>query len=229
MIMKRVATPCIVVLLLAVATGTSAQTAVYRHSFSTSAELPKAAGVWQIRGGRLHQSDVTERLAKINVPVPQSGEMQYAFDVRYEGGGIEDMMGGFGIHVFVDEAYDGRSWGNGNSYLLWLNYDPNASYGSKGFMAQIYRSYSPTGMELVAEYDLNAFARYLSTDNAKTIVRARIKVDAQTGSVWVEDPTLRGYGYRFDLGEPLGSGNYVSLRTNSLALSFDNIEITKLR
>ncbi|MAG13977.1 MAG: hypothetical protein CMN78_05220 [Spirochaetales bacterium] len=100
-----------------------AQTVVFQHTFTRPATLPNAHGDWEVKGGRLYQSDTEEHLAKINVMATQAGEMQYEFDVRYEGGGIDDMMGGFGIHFFVDKAWDGRSWGNGNSYLLWLNYD----------------------------------------------------------------------------------------------------------
>ncbi len=218
----------LVVLLLAGAVA-FAQTVVFEQSFSSSTKLPKSSGAWEIKGGRLYQSDVNERLAKINVEARQSGEMQYEFTVRYEGGGFTDLMGGFGIQIFVDKAWDGRSWGNGNSYLLWLNYDPKPTYGSKGFMAQIYKSTSPTKMVLVGEFDLNKFAYLLNEANIKLAIPARIKVDGATGSVWVEDPTLPGYGYRFSLGGSLGTGNFVALRTNSLALSFDDLTVTKLK
>lgn len=191
--------------------------------------LPKSHGDWEIKGGRLYQDDVDEPLAKINVAARQSGEMQYEFDVRYEGGGFTDLMGGFGIHIFVNDPWNGMSWGNGSSFLLWLNYDPMPTYGSKGFTAQVYKSSSETKMELVGEFDLNRFAYLLNASNMNISIPARIKIDGNTGSVWVEDPTLPGYGYRFSLGGSLGTGNYVALRTNSLALSFDNLTVTKLK
>src|SRR6056297_1899871 len=90
-------------------------------TFSTSTSVD-GIGEWEISRGRLYQNDTDERLAKVNLKVPQSGIMQYEFDLRYEGGGYEDYMGGFGLQVFVDEAAETRSWGNGESYLLWLNY-----------------------------------------------------------------------------------------------------------
>jgi len=217
----------LVILMLAGAMA-FAQT-VFEQSFSSSTMLPKSHGDWEIKGGRLYQSDVDEPLAKINVAARQSGEMQYEFDVRYEGGGFTDLMGGFGIHIFVNNPWNGMSWGNGRSFLLWLNYDPMPTYGSKGFMAQVYRSTSETKMELVGEFDLNRFAYLLSASNMNMSIPARIKVDGNTGSVWVEDPTLPGYGYRFSLGSSLGSGSAVALRTNSLALSFDNLTVTKLK
>ena len=139
-------------------------------------------------------------------------------------------MGGFGIHVFVDKAWDGKSWGNGNSFLLWLNYDPDpAGEYPKGFTAQIYKSTSPTKMGLVGQFDLNRYAYLLNASNMGISIPARIKVNGTTGSVWVEDPTLPGYGYRFSLGQSLGRGNYISFRTNSLALSFDDIKVTRLK
>ena len=219
----------ILVILLLVGATVFAQTVVFQHSFSGSAMLPKSHGDWEVKGGRLYQGDTEEHLAKVNVPAAQSGEMQYEFNLRYEGGGFNDLMGGFGIHVFVDNPWDGKSWGNGQSFLLWLNFDPNASYGSTGLIAQIYKSTSATKMSLVGEFDLNRYAYLLSTSNMGLTVPARIKVNGANGSVWVEDPTLPGYGYRFSLGESLGTGGYVGLRTNSLALSFDNIKITKLK
>ena len=215
----------LVFLLVVGALGFS-ETVVFQHTFTRAATLPNAYGDWEVKGGRLYQSDPEEMLAKINVLAPQAGEMQYEFDMRYEGGGFEDMKGGFGIHFFVDRVYDGRSWGNGRSYLLWLNYDQEPSYGSAGFQAQVYKSYSSGRMELVGEYDLNRFAYLLAAKNMSTIIKARIKVNGDTGSIWVEDPTLPGFGYRIELGESLGPGNYVALRTNSLALSFDNLKVT---
>ena len=217
------------VILMLVGAAAFAQTVVFEHTFTRSATLPNAHGDWEVKGGRLYQSDPDEYLAKINLMVAQAGEMQYEFDVRYEGGGFDDMTGGFGIHFFVDRAFEGKSWGNGNSFLLWLNYDPAPTYGGKGFQAQVYKSTSATKMALVGEYDLNRFAYLLGTANMSVMIKARIKVNGDTGSVWVEDPTLPGYGYRIELGEPLGAGNYVSLRTNSLALSFDNLKVTFIR
>ena len=218
------------IIFLLIGATSFAETVIFQQSFSGSASLPKAHGDWEVKGGRLYQSDVEERLAKVNVMAPQSGDMQYEFNLRYEGGGFDDLMGGFGIHIFVDKAWDGMSWGNGNSILLWLNYDaePKSGYPA-GFSAQVYKSTSETKMELVGSFDLNRYAYLLSASNMSVIVPVRIKVTASNGSVWVEDPTQPGFGYRFSVGQRLGSGNYVSLRTNSLALSFDNLKVSQLK
>ena len=215
------------VILLVLGAIAYAQSVVFYQDFSTSVTLPKSQGDWRIRGGRLYQNDAEERLAKMNVMARQSGEMQYEFNVRYENG-AQDLMGGFGIHVFVNNPWDGKSWGNGDSFLLWLNYDPAPTYGPKGFTAQVYRSTSATKMEIVGHFDLNDYAYLLSTENLGGVIPVRLKINGATGSVWVESPMQPGYGWSFSLGTSLGTGNYVALRTNNLAASFDNLKVTKL-
>ena len=153
--------------------------------------------------------------------------MIYEFNVRYEDG-IQDGHGGFGIHVFANDVLNrGDAWGSGTSYLLWLNYDekPITKGIPRGFSAQIYRSYSNSRMELVESYDLNQYAYLLTYDNcAANPVPAKIWIDGNSGEVRVYDPTdpaLLNYFYFY---LPRGSvplrGNWVSLRTNGLKLSF---------
>jgi hypothetical protein len=230
--MKRtvIALACLSLLVFLPGVNLFSQTVVFTENFNDAMSLEQISyGDWRIFSGRLYQNDADAYLAKINLAVPQSGTMQYEFTVKYEQGGFEDRHAGFGIHIFVDRAWNGKSWGNGNSFMLWLNYDENPTYGSAGFMAQVYKSTSPTKMDLVGEFDLNQFTALLSSANAGFDIPVRIKVDSSNGSVWIEDPTRSGYGYRIELGTRLRNGNYVALRTNSLSASFDNIKITKLR
>ena len=112
--------------------------------FAQTVTLPEyvaASGKWSLVGSRLFQNDETARLAKVNFRVPQAGPMIYEFNAKYEGGG-EDGHGGFGIHLFVDAVVNKASWGSGNSYLLWLNYDekPLDKKIPAGLSAQVYRS-----------------------------------------------------------------------------------------
>ena len=221
---------CLALLLLLPVMSAFGQSVIYTENFNSQIGLQTISyGEWRVFNGRLYQNDDSNPLAKINLAVPQSGEMQYEFDVKYEEGGFEDRHAGFGIHIFVDKVNNGKSWGNGNSFLLWLNYDEKPTYGSAGFQAQVYKSSTHSNMVLVGEFDLNQFVALLSAANSGITIPIRIKVNAATGSVWIEDPTVKGYGYRIELGRPLGQGNFVSLRTNSLSASFDNIRITKLR
>lgn len=188
-------------------------------------------GSWVGMNGRLYQNDVNNPLAKINFKIPQSGTMEYQFNVRYQGGGFSDMKGGFGIQVFVDNAFHGKSWGDGNSYLLWLNYDnnPNA-YGGSGFRAEVYQSTSATDMHIVPSLDYPLNPSVLTRSNVSTIVPVKIIVNGDTGNVKVYDPTTSTpYYYQFTLPTTPGKGQYVALRTNSLSVSFGNMKITKLQ
>jgi hypothetical protein len=184
-----------------------------------------ASGKWQFVGERLFQNDEKAGLAKANFTVPQSNAMIYEFNARYELG-AEDGHGGFGIHIFGDTAIDKASWGSGNSYLLWLNYDENPKSKDipKGLSAQVYRSYSHSRMELVDSVDLNEYAYLLTEDNLSAPVPVKLIVDGDTGEVRIfdpRDPDLRDYFYFYlDSKDVPLKGNYVALRTNGMTLSF---------
>ena len=202
--------------LICAATTLFAQVALPEHQF--------ASGRWGFVGTRLYQNDVHSGLAKFNLRVPQRGAMIYEFTARYEDG-MQDGHGGFGIHVFMDTAYNGRSWGAGNSYLLWLNYDKNATGRvHKGFSAQVYRSRSNSVMDLVTSYDLNQYVPYITWADVMQPVNIRIYVNGDTGEVRVYDPSDPTFSYywfffldRRDL--PL-RGDWIALRTNGVSLSF---------
>ncbi len=55
----------------------------------------------------------------------------------------------------------------------------------------------------------------------------KARVNYSTGDVKVWDPAIPNYYYRFNLGGPVRGGNYISVRSNSLAVSFGNFKITK--
>jgi hypothetical protein len=196
--------------------------------FSGGLDHDGAVGNWTIENGRLHQKDTEQRMAKINFQVPQKGLMEYRFDVHYEGGGIEDRMGGFGIHLFVDDPFARRSWGNGSSYLLWVNYDPEATYGKQGFVAQVYESTNAFTMELLPDYQMKMDTGMLSRDNLSLEIPVRITVNGNTGLVKVYDPRRENYYYKFRLPEAPKRGSHIALRTNSLAVSFDDLSVRSL-
>jgi hypothetical protein len=184
-----------------------------------------ASGNWKFEGERLFQNDANARLAKVNFTVPQNGAMVYEFNARYESG-AEDGHGGFGIHLFGDSVIDKASWGSGNSYLLWLNYDENPITKGvpKGLSAQVYRSYSHSRMELVDSVDLNDYAYLLTQENLSAPVPVKITVDGNTGEVQIADPrdaSLQDYFYFYlDSKDVPLKGDYVALRTNGMDLSF---------
>jgi hypothetical protein len=195
-------------------------------SMYAQSQLPPyrfAAGNWGFTGERLFQNDAGARLAKVNFQVPQKGPMVYQFNARYEGGG-EDGHGGFGLHVFGNSAFNGPSWGNGKSYLLWLNYDENPENSAipKGLSGQVYRSYTNSYMELVQSVDLNKYVDYVTDEVLYAPVSFKIIADGDTGEIRVYDPIDPDAYYFFSIANrdiPL-TGNWAALRTNGVKLSF---------
>ncbi|MDR1618111.1 MAG: hypothetical protein LBS06_03570 [Treponema sp.] len=186
------------------------------------------SGSWSLSGQRLYQNDAGARLAKVNIRAPQSGPMVYEFTARYESG-AEDGHGGFGLHIFGDKVLNATSWGSGNSYLLWLNYDENPIDKKNipaGLSAQVYRSYTDSRMELVQSYDLNDYVPLLTEENLAWPVSFKIWADGNTGELRVYDPADASgqTWYSINLTKtalPL-KGEWVVLRTNGIKLSFTN-------
>jgi hypothetical protein len=202
---------------MAIAIPLFAQTDVPPHRF--------ASGDWRFVGPRLFQNDANARLAKVNFEVPQRGAMVYEFNARYEGG-IEDGHGGFGLHIFVDNAYNAASWGAGKSYLLWLNYDeaPTIRGIQRGLSAQVYKSISNSRMDLVESISLNEYLPLLTDEDLAYPIPFRIEANGDTGEIRVfdpSDPDMNTYYYVFvDRGDLPLRGNWAALRTNGIKLSF---------
>jgi len=190
-------------------------------------ETMTCEGSWEIKGDRLYQTDMDAYRAKMAIPYPQMGLAVYDFNVKYEGGVLEDGHGGFGIHIFSDSYFVGRSWGVDGSWLLWLNYDEAPTGIHSGFSAQVYKSHGYSRMELIADYDLNWALENLDEkglsieDYLEDAVNIKIKVNSRNGEVKFYDPFAENYVYTFTLPieEPL-SGKYVVLRSNGMKISF---------
>lgn len=189
--------------------------------FGESLNISPAYGDWQMSGSRLYQNDLNAGMAKASLPVEQKGTMVYEFSVKYVDG-IQDGMGGFGIHVFVDKPAAGKAWGEGESYLLWLNYDENpvSSDVPAGLSAQIYKSDSDSRMSLVQAVSLKSIepviAKYMNYS-----LPVKLVIDSKTGMAKIYDPFKENYVYKFALGTDFpADGDFVSLRTNSLGVSF---------
>lgn len=181
------------------------------------------AGEWKLSGDRLYQSDDSTGAMVAHIIAPQKGETywKYDFNVRYLSG-IEDMMGGFGVHLFVnDPSTKNNTWGNGESVLLWLNYDaePYLDETPKGLSAQVYHSKNSYIMDQVGSFDLNYWTQFIPSDLSGVTMTVSLLVNSKTGQAWITNP-IDGLDYTFNLGKKNLSGDYVSLRTNSMALSF---------
>lgn len=202
------------IVLFTAGTSVYSETVLPEHQF--------AVGNWKIAGNRLYQYDAEQGLAKANIKIPQERTMRYRFNVRFEGG-MEDMHGGFGIHVFADSATSRASWGCGKSYLLWLNFDadPVLQEIPRGLSAQVYKSYSHSYMELVENVDLNKYAYILENASVDTVLPIDIVVNGVTGEVRVANPLQENYYFVLNLGNTSSlKGNWIALRTNGMAASF---------
>jgi len=191
-----------------------------------------AAGNWGWSGNRLVQNDANASLAKANIlSLPQNGIMNYRFNMRHEGG-IEDGHGGVGIHIFMDTALNAESWGAGNSYLLWLNYDetPSVAGGAQsGLTGQVYKSVNDSQMSLLYQQSFNEYLPFLIQSGfASRDIPVNLMVNGNTGEVRLYDPTdpAGAVYFYFNLRDvdrqaslPL-RGDYVALRTNGMRVSF---------
>jgi hypothetical protein len=181
-------------------------------------------------------------LARADRPLPQSGIYQIEFTAKYVDGGYADMKafangpyhGGFGIHIGVDKPAKGMAWGNGKSYLLWINYDDSVSASSEhyGLKAQIYESKTNSRMNLLPGNSIEIVPRDVvlaNLDYLNYALPVKMRVDTTTGEVRVYDPTVDNYYYYFYLEPKMLKGSYVSLRTNRLSMQFDDFKVTKVQ
>ncbi|MFO8065200.1 MAG: hypothetical protein ACQETQ_02435 [Spirochaetota bacterium] len=249
----------LVVALLCLPFALFAQSTVVEDSFSDLGAWQPGYGDWTTEGGRLIQEDTNAGMARIDREVPQEGVYQIDFTIRYVDGGYESMSdyedgryhAGFGVHIGVtDPPIGGKSWGNNESYLLWLNLDTRTATMEEaphhaGFRAQVYESSDDVTMDLYessemrrlfgdsrTSIDLVAALRELGVDASVSDLNryldrdipVSIRVNTNTGEIGVKDPTapLRFY---FSVDPELLEGDYISLRTNHLAASFDDFTV----
>ena len=191
--------------------------------FSLSDDYGFTYGDWEVDGNRIYQNDVDAGIAKAWLAYPQEGVVEYKFNVRYEDGFFEDAHAGFGLHIFVDKPARGYSWGEGHSYLLWLNYDstPVSDDIPAGLSAQVYRSDVNWDMELIESVSLGAVEKAIMSFPRNTVIPIRIVADGRTGSLKLYDPVNPSVYYTLTLDNKKAlEGNFVTLRTNSSSFSF---------
>ncbi len=184
-------------------------------------KLGSPEGDWGMRNRGISQKDADAPRAKTWVRVFQDGSMNYEFTMKYEGG-AEDGHGGVGIHILSDTMPVGKSWGMGDSWLLWLNYDisPISSDIPEGLSAQVYKSSSDSDMELIDSISLKSIeslaAPYLYSE-----IPVRLTYAANLGRILIADPRGKTAGWYIDLpGGRNDTGQYVAVRTNGVRMSF---------
>jgi hypothetical protein len=188
--------------------------------FADSMKVKANYGDWKVSSYQI-ASDSDTSMAKASIRAPQNGTMVYEFKARYLDG-LQDGQGGFGIHVFVDKPAPGKAWGEGESYLLWINYDENPVDSStpKGLSAQIYKSENDYRMNLVESVSLASIEPMIKK-SMNFALPVKLVIDGKTGMAKIYDPFNKEFAYTFQLSSdtPL-NGNYVSVRTNSLSVAF---------
>ena len=239
--MKKL-TLCLILLVAFTSFNAFSQTVVCEDSFNVLSPWNPSYGSWMVSGGELVQTSLTAGMAMINRPVEQAGVYQVEFTASYIDGGFKNeralmegkLHGGFGIHVGVDTPPAGKAWGNSKSYLLWVNMDTEVSETSPhyGFRAQVYKSDSHSRMNLVRE--LNTEIVYPDEIEEALYyldyyIPFRIVVNTENGEVRIYDPVDEDYYYYFNLDPGMLKGSYVSLRTNSLSMAFDDFRVSRLR
>jgi hypothetical protein len=238
--MKKLALS-LILLCAAAAVSLIAQSVIADDNFSSLGAWKAAYGTWKA-DGVLTQSNVKTGLARIDRQLPQSGVIQLEFTAKYVDGGYADQKafangpyhGGFGIHIGVNKPAPGLAWGNGKSYLLWLNYDDSVAKASEhyGLRAQVYESKTNSRMNLVPGHSLEIFPRDIVMQNLYYLqytLPVKVQINTNDGEIRVYDPTVDGYYYYLYLDPKLLKGSYVSFRTNRVSLQFDDFKVTKLR
>jgi hypothetical protein len=217
----------------------SERTLVYETFDSTAlTRWMPVSGNWKVMQGRLVQTDAQEKMAMISIPVEQSGIILYEFDVKYVTGG-GDNYAGFGMHICTNNPAKKRSWGNGSSLLGWITWDPEA-YGYPGGFLHLYESRNSKDMllskRLFPSGDIMKYGdlmpipvEYLNTKYLDYKIPIKIRINTKTGEGRFYDPFAPDrYYYKFSLRGPVKPGGYFTFRTNSLAVSIDNLRISKL-
>ncbi len=204
---------------------------LFADSFEYLGEWEPHSGDWVVTDGELRQEDVNEKIAGISRIVRQEGILVYEFDVRYLSG-LKDSYGGFGIHILVDRPTGLRSWGQNRSYLFWLTYDVQA-YQAENVFAQVYKSkgltrmeyYDMRGDEYPVPTDILSVTALPDTSKAPGTLHIKLMIDTKTGNGRLYNPNRPDSYYDINLGSALETGMYIALRTNSVALAFDNVSV----
>jgi hypothetical protein len=233
---------CLILFCAMTAGSLFAQSVVAEDTFASIGAWKSAGGRW-LANGSLVQGDKNASLAQINRQIPQAGVYEVDFTVKYVDGGFTNAQAalqgkyhaGFGIHIGIDRPAAATAWGNGKSYLLWVNLDTTVARNSPhfGLRAQVYQSLTNSRMNLMKDYNVEilplATALPALNSFAGKTVPVKIIINTNDGEIRVYDPTEPGYYYYFFLDPKQLKGAWLSLRTNKLSAAFDDFKVTKIR
>lgn len=168
-------------------------------------------GDWKPSAAGAIQADANQKYAKYEIPLAQRGNMLYGITGKASG---TDWVG-YGLHLFASgNKTAGRSYGYGNSFLVWVTRHPSYYQSDKTYL-QIYRSFSDVRMVQVAsvsiaeaiDSSLNIELLYKANDNTLiAYVNGKKKLEYETDS-------------------PLWSGEKVVVRTLGGPVEFSSFYV----
>ncbi len=174
-------------------------------------EWEAVIGRWNQNGGRLIQEDESATNANMATVLNQGAS---DFDVYLYHFRAKLLTSGdnkrFGFHFF---SSDGLQSNRGDSYLVWFR-----NYASKQDLVEVYKSGDNALNEPLAKAPVD-----LSTD---TWYDCKIVFDTRVGIVWVFLNDQQVLTWQ-DRSTPLQKGTYISLRTGSAQVEFDDMRVYK--
>lgn len=169
----------------------------------------QSLGSWSQQDGLLIQKDESSTNSNLSAPLLQSGGDIYMYHWRTKILSKGDNKR-FGLHFFADA---GNSIHRGNSYLVWVR-----NYTGKQGKVEIYKSENNELLAPRIDASINI------QDNVW--IDCRVVYDAQSGLIEVYLNQSKVLSWRDP--SPLRSGGFVSLRTGSAMVQFDDVRVYKL-
>ncbi|RMG20203.1 MAG: hypothetical protein D6730_20300 [Bacteroidetes bacterium] len=166
-----------------------------------------ARGSWQVRSGRLIQTDASEGNSNIYTELRQRNEVYvYHWQGRISGSASNKRMG---LHFFCsDPAAENR----GNSYFVWIR---DAADGDK---VEIYKTWRN-------KFDLKV--RRNTTINTGEVYDYKVIYNPRKGRI--ELYINNKFAISYNDPAPLRTGSGISLRTGDCIAEFDNLIVYKTR
>jgi hypothetical protein len=168
-------------------------------------------GNWRATTTGASQQSAAARFAKYALPVPQAGvETLFEYTARTRAGGWV----GHGLHLFASGKSNGKGYGFGNSYLVWLTRDERF-YKTNHTYVQLYRSFDDVRMVQLASVgipeaisgDLRTAVHY--NPAAKAIIVAVNGVER----------------LRYQVGDAIPSGDWAALRSLGGPVDFSSLSV----
>ena len=164
-------------------------------------------GKWKLKGGRLVQEEESVSNSNISALISQTGGFVYLYHWKARLMSKGDNKR-FGFHFF---ASDGTQINRGDSYMIWFR-----NYDKEGDQVEVYKSFDDDLGKPLAKspFEINSDKWYdfkVYFDSGLGIIR-----------VFLDDKQVLSWQ---DLTTPYSKGAYISLRTGSAQVQFDDFRV----